>query len=358
MAKARRFCVRILVYEFMTGGGSLGDAVLPPLPASFSQEGAAMVTALAGDFAALDGVEVACLWDDRLAGGRLPGCRVRQVADARQERAAFAELARAADWTVVIAPECSGLLLDRCRRVQAAGGRLLGPRPDLVELAGDKQATADHLAAASIPVPAGIALGAGAAWPAGFPCPAVWKPRDGAGSQGIRFLAGLSSEGCGPGDAACHVFPTAGRLESFHPGLPASVSFLCGPRARIALPPCRQHLSRDGCFRYLGGSLPLEPALAERATRLAGRALATLAEPLGYLGVDLVLGDRPDGNDDVVMEINPRLTTSYVGLRAAACDNLAGAMLELAAGGTPTVSVSQRNVRFEAGGRVWCEPGH
>jgi predicted ATP-grasp superfamily ATP-dependent carboligase len=46
--------------------------------------------------------------------------------------------------------------------------------------------------------------------------------------------------------------------------------------------------------------------------------------------VDVILGDGPAG--DVVVEINPRLTTSYVGLRALAVDNLVAAMLRVAEG--------------------------
>ena len=47
----------------------------------------------------------------------------------------------------------------------------------------------------------------------------------------------------------------------------------------------------------------------------------------GYVGVDVVLGN--DGRDWAI-EINPRLTTSYVGLRALAGFNLAEAMLAVA----------------------------
>ena len=52
----------------------------------------------------------------------------------------------------------------------------------------------------------------------------------------------------------------------------------------------------------------------------------------GYVGIDLVLGSAEDGSADVVVEINPRLTTSYVGLRQLLKTNLAAAMIEAAAG--------------------------
>jgi predicted ATP-grasp superfamily ATP-dependent carboligase len=103
----------------------------------------------------------------------------------------------------------------------------------------------------------------------------------------------------------------------------------------ICLPACKQVLSDDGCFRYCGGQLPLPEPPDDRARRLALAAVRTLPKPQGYLGVDLVLGDDPQGHGDAIIEINPRLTTSYVGLRALARENLAGAMLAVARGQQP-----------------------
>jgi predicted ATP-grasp superfamily ATP-dependent carboligase len=47
----------------------------------------------------------------------------------------------------------------------------------------------------------------------------------------------------------------------------------------------------------------------------------------------MILGPRDDGRADRVLEVNPRLTTSFVGLAAAAPRSLVRAMLDLAAGG-------------------------
>jgi hypothetical protein len=118
------------------------------------------------------------------------------------------------------------------------------------------------------------------------------------------------------------------------------------------LPACRQRLSDDGTLRYLGGSLPLSVDLDCRARRLALRAVATLGDVCGYVGVDLVLGDDPDGAGDVVIEINPRLTTSYVGLRAATEQNLAVAMLAAIDGRPPALSFAGRAVQFDADGTI------
>src|SRR5262249_45038295 len=80
---------------------------------------------------------------------------------------------------------------------------------------------------------------------------------------------------------------------------------------------------------YRGGRLPLLPEFARRAEAIARQALAGIPGLCGYIGVDLVLGD--DGRDWAI-EINPRLTTSYLGLRVLAKTNLAAAILHIAAG--------------------------
>lgn len=335
--------MRILVYEFVTGGGwySTGDDAPPE---SLLIEGRAMLTALASDFAAIDGVHVDVMADERFDPPALPTAAIHCVTSAAQERALLGELSARADWSVIIAPEFDGHLLAHVRLVEHSRGRLLGPSSSIVGLASDKHLTAQHLAARGLATPTGIALCAHEALPRDFSYPAVLKPRDGAGSQGIRRIETL--------EPTPPPSPAGWRLEKFCPGMPASVAILGGPRGFVPLAPCRQHLSDDGRFVYCGGSLPLAAPLAERATRLATRATKTLATPIGYLGLDLVLGADPGGADDVVIEINPRLTTSYVGLRALARGNLAAAMLAVAVGEKVELSWHPWPIQFEATGRT------
>ena len=44
----------------------------------------------------------------------------------------------------------------------------------------------------------------------------------------------------------------------------------------------------------------------------------------------MILGPRDDGRDDRVLEVNPRLTTSFVGLAAAAPTSLVRKLLDRA----------------------------
>jgi tyramine---L-glutamate ligase len=339
--------VRIFAYEFVTGGGWYCHNSQPP-PHSLVSEGFAMLGALVADLSSMGGISVDVPRDIRYRDFQLPDCRLHEVHSAAEDEQAIARLSSAADWSVIIAPEFCGYLHARCRAVEQGGGRLLGPDSRLVALASDKHATAQLLKAQGVRVPEGIALAPGEPLPRDFEYPAVLKPRDGAGSQGIEWIDRADDRVNGA---------VPGRLETFCEGTPIGVAVLCGPRQIVPLTPCRQLLSGDGRFAYLGGELPLDAGLAERARRLAVQAIRTLEHPLGYVGVDLVLGNDTSGAADTVIEINPRLTTSYVGLRALLDGNLAAAMMAVAVGHSVELCWQSGPIQFEASGTVrFCSP--
>ncbi|HEY1858876.1 MAG TPA: ATP-grasp domain-containing protein [Gemmataceae bacterium] len=286
-----------------------------------------MLSAIVEDLGAIHGVEVSTLVAETTPSLRaLPRSIHVTFSTAKEERqeAAFRELARRADATLVIAPEFDALLFDRCRAVEESGGRLLGSSSEAVRATADKRALARHWIARGVPTPA--------TWPVGSESasyPAVLKPRFGAGSLATFQVAHADEIATCLMRGEQEGWREEMILQSYVRGQACSVAFLVGPAGCVALPPCRQHLSDDRRFRYFGGSLPLPSPLAERAVLLGRRALEHITGLRGYVGVDLVLGEALDGSDDVVIEINPRLTTSYVGLRALAESNLAEAMLRV-----------------------------
>ncbi len=311
------------VYEYITGGGLLhsGEGAASALLA----EGDAMLQAVASDFALLADSQVTVLRDHRLQPLCLRNVQAVTITTPGEHDRQFESRASSSDGVLVIAPEFDQALLSRVRQVERCGGKLLGPGSELVALAADKHLLAEHLAACGVAVPHGVTLAAGeqvdatAAMP-GFP--SILKPRYGAGSLGVRLL---ESE---------EVFEVIepSRWERFHVGMAASVSVLCGPGESVVLPAGEQLIRRHAgqpWLKYVGGQVPILPEFDQRAQRLATSVIRALPKPQGYLGIDLVLGEDPHGSQDVVIEINPRLTTSYLGLRQLVKNNLAQVWTDL-----------------------------
>lgn len=338
--------VRIFLYEYVTGGGCLsGDA---DLFHALLREGRAMVTALATDLARVDRCQVVMMRDAR-ATLEIPPEIEQVVVDSKDlEKGTFQRLARTCDASLIIAPESGGVLGDRLRQVEAVGGRLLCPSGPFVDIASDKLKTTHHLESAGILTPATIPI-AGREAPSTFRFPGVLKPRDGAGSQGVRKVAGPDElrreiEAVEPDQPQI--------LSLFCPGKAISVAVLNGLSATIYLPACRQRFEEEGQFEYLGGAFPLSPPLETRARRLAVQVVQAMPSTLGYFGIDMVLGEQVDGSEDRVIEINPRLTTSYLGLRVACRENLAEAWLALAKGERFALSFRRQPITFDADGSV------
>jgi len=254
---------------------------------------------------------------------------VTAVDDRTDIPARFDELAAKADATLVIAPETNDALGMWLDRIDAIGGVSLGSTATAARLCGDKLALAKHLGVVNIATPA-TQLFTGDA--SDFDFPVVIKPRDGAGCEqtflcrGEEDMAGLER-----GDRWI--------VQPFIAGLDVSASLIVhGAQVRGLL--CgEQRVSGDAAMQYRGGRLPLKGDLARRAATLAEDAVRWVPGLRGFVGVDMVLGETAE--DDRVIEINPRLTLSYVALRQACTDNLVAAMLD------PDAAVAWQDGRFE-----------
>jgi hypothetical protein len=332
--------MRVFVYEYTCAEPS---RIAP----SLHSEGWAMLSAIVEDFRCTPNVEVVTLLAPSVPD--MPLVQIHRIAGNSQ--GLFQELAGRSDYSLIIAPESGGILQERCRWVEEAGGRLLGPSADAVRLTADKLALGGHLHDRGVPTPPCRPVSG--ALPGLGDFPAVCKPRHGAGSQATYLLQGSADVAACPARAAAEGYHGELLLQPFIPGQPVSVAFLMGPRQVLPLAPAEQDLSTDGRFRYLGGRLPLRPDLAARAVALGHRALAGVPGLLGYVGVDLVLGAAADGSTDAVLEINPRLTTSYIGLRRLAWVNLAAVLLGIVQGKeTGRVEWRSTEVTFSSDGAV------
>ncbi|HEY2909348.1 MAG TPA: ATP-grasp domain-containing protein, partial [Gemmataceae bacterium] len=322
--------MRILVYELLMAMG-LGRDPSDPFH-SLYREGRAMADAVADDFRRIAGAQVA-LADERYLN-QLGEC----------------------DVCLVIAPDQE--LAELAPSIERAGIEMLNCTEAAIRIAANKLNTGRMWEAAGVPTPRAVTL-TSALGSADSPArltkyPAVCKPIHGTGSSclfviddnnGIEEVVRAADE---LGHGADSLL-----LQDWVPGQAASIAFLCGPSGLTPLIPAFQVLSDDGRCHYLGGELRIPANLAARAVKLGSRALACLPGLKGYVGVDLVFGSAADGSDDYAIEINPRLTTSYVGLRRVAQFNIAEAMLLAARGERlPEFSWKANRVRFSPDGTV------
>lgn len=336
--------MRIFIVEYVAGGGLAGQ----PLPPTLFVEAAAMLRAAVADFAALDGYHLITTRDPRLEAD-LPAGQVHTVRLGGFGDTVEACLA-ACDAALVIAPEPGGVLAGLIERVEGARVLNLGSSSAAVRVTADKLATIERLAAAGLPVPPTVEAATPAAAAAlGFPL--VLKPRDGAGCIGLRRVVEASGLEEAWGQATAESGGAALIAQPYVRGQHASVSLLCDGCDALGVSLNSQAIAEGERFEYRGGVVPLDHPLRVRALDVAVRACRAVPGLRGYVGVDLVLGA-----DATVIEINPRLTTAYTGLRRAIGANLAALLLRAARGELPGSVPFIARARFTAGGEVRVEP--
>lgn len=310
--------MKIFVFEYVTGGGYAGQA----LP-EFLADGELMWRALVDDLIAVPGVEVLTLRDARLATPQQPDLHcVSAAADILAQ--AYRRCVLAADAVWLIAPETGGILENLNRDVLAADKTLLGCRPEAVQIAASKSATAACLDAAGIAtVTTAISLDqlAGRS-----DRRVVVKPDDGVGCQDSLLFADTAAARAWQrqnGAVDCVFQP-------YLAGDALSLSLLCCAGRAQLLSVNRQHVSLEPGphgerFQFHGVSVNALPDPDDRYAALAAQVARAIPGLWGYVGVDLIAA--ADGLH--VLEVNPRVTASYAGLHAALNCNPAQRVLTL-----------------------------
>ena len=301
--------MRVFVSEYLVGGATSGSAV----SASMQREGLAMLQAVTEDIARMPGCSVVTTLESGFPLS--PNVEVIRVNHRDAERALFQQLLGEVDAALVIAPETEGVLAERCRQVAAANVTSWNCAVSAIQLCEDKLRLANHLTAVGIPTLSTMLVDLDQ--PASsITLPVVLKPRDGAGSC-LTFLV----ENCQQWEYADQSFRDAGAshkclYQPFIPGRALSVGVnisLDGNRIEC-LPVGEQRLSTDGRFQYLGGIIPANISTNARIAvqELVLATCRSIEGLAGYIGLDLLL---TEDESPVVVEINPRLTTSYIGYR-------------------------------------------
>ncbi len=291
------------------------------IPASLSEEGNAMLRAVVDDFHRIPGVTVSTILSADQRRSPLPaGCEIAWFSPSDSLEPLVGELADQAAVALIIAPEFDELLERFCLAAASRQAISLNCDPATLRLCADKAMLARHLTASHIPTIPTDRLSL-AEVPPKFP--SVVKPRYGAGSWLVRLVRQ-------PTDwpAIADEYRQAGLeellVQPWIPGRSLSCAALRPSSGRAEIfPVAEQTLSSNGTFQYQGGIVPahIESDASRRVQQLTEQALATLPGWSGYVGLDILVPED-HRQSPLIVEINPRLTTSYLGYRRLCRENL------------------------------------
>lgn len=286
--------MRLAILEYVFAGGTED----PELARRLAPEARQMVMALLEDSIAVAGLEPCVAVTPELADS-IPAAH-RVLAAPGESTVDFWRRATAdVDAVVPIAPESGQVLARMTADLEAAGRCVLGSSVSAVRVAGSKSRTATALRQAGVAVVP--------TWIIGDPLPGpggrwLLKPDDGVDCDGICML---------PGPPAA--IPDGQVLQPVLPGRPCSLCLLCTDDDVTVLSCNEQRISGDGeTFRYHGSRVAVGPVMAQQR-RLAEAIHEAIPGLYGLVGVDFLDAD----GDLTVVEVNPRPTTSFAGLRAA-----------------------------------------
>lgn len=364
----------ILVFEYLLADPTAWKSAAE----SMRHEAAAMLTAIVEDIAALGDVCPMVLMSSAAAdafcsSGRLASRTQIVVSDSGPSVWLQAPSCDPSvfDATLVIAPESGLVLASLLRQLQSGAWqqtRSLNVSWTMAEMFSDKyqtcrwlqeqkistpptktlsQAGADRLCASSLSVCEDGTDGLPNSWELG-----ILKPRDGVGSDAI-FLVSMDDAQFSGWPISCSI-DDRWVLQPFLPGIACSVGLIGGGSLHptLILPAGQQQILREGrILHYSGGLIPCSAQLMPAVMEVSRRLVAAIGAFSGYVGADVVV-TCDDQNAFVahVIEINPRLCTSYAGYRAIAERNLADAILQRSA--DQSVGWKPVQVQFDSAGNV------
>ena len=301
--------MKLFVYEHITSGALINE----PLPPSLAREGNDMLQAIIDDFLQLSSIELVILRDKRLEKLNNHEKFHCQTVDSEHD---FQQLYRTAvetaDFVLAIAPETDETLTTIQEDILNSGTVLLGCQPDSTRLCSDKYSCYQTLHDSNIKT---IHTLLASDWIKNqFDSPAyIIKPRDGAGCLDTLFLADKTRLSQWLADHTDNLSQQL--IQPYTIGQAISLSILYSESDSVILAINQQHINNDNGLIHFDGCTVNGVKETEftfsQAHHIAEQLRQTIKGLWGFVGIDLILDDNGEAT---IVDINPRLTTSYIGL--------------------------------------------
>ena len=320
--------MKLLVYEYITGGGLAGQAI----PASLAAEGRMMLMALLNELQDMPGLQLLLPLDQRSTGMPIsPQIQVFPIKHVDEMQNQLPDLINQADLVWPIAPESHGVLTAIARQVTHQQKTLLLSAPETVDLCSDKLATYQKLKQHALPVVETSTLAEHTEPPY---TSSLIKLRDGEGCDGNQIVS--------TPDQWAIVLQNLDNARDYivQPLLEGQTLSLSGlfKHGQSWLLSCnQQHMNtKNQQFQLAACSVNVHQGAHQGYQKLLDRVATAFPGLWGYIGIDLI--ETAEGPQ--ILEINPRLTTSYVGIRRATGVNVAEQVLALLQG-KPSIQFTQ-----------------
>ncbi len=322
--------MRLLVYEHVSGGGFADELI----PANVLSEGFGMLRTLIADFEAA-GHSVTTTLDSRIARLNPPigaDCIV-PVFSAKEAQANIRKISEQADAAYVIAPETDGVLRSLVEVVEKTGIASLNCPASAIEKVSDKTVFYALMRKLGLPLPEALMFSVAddlkeirKAVRGSLNSPMIFKPSNGVSCCGLSVVRN-EDQVAGAVDKIKRQSSSKHFLvQELIIGAAASVSLISTGGDAVPISLNRQDVTietPEACSRYSGGAVPFDHSLKSEAFAVAEKIAKSFPDLRGYLGVDFILTK----DEAVAIEVNPRLTTSYVGLSSVANFNPAQAII-------------------------------
>jgi predicted ATP-grasp superfamily ATP-dependent carboligase len=322
--------LKLLIYEYVSGGGFAEK----PMPSSILSEGFSMLRTLISDFKAA-GHSVTTVLDSRLAALNPPveaDCIV-PASSFQEAEAAIQKISGAADAAYIVAPESNQVLQSLVASIEQAGVSSLNCGASVIGSVSDKATLLGRVKEMELPTPATIivsALGGTAeikqTISGRLDFPLILKPVDGVGCGGLSVVRNVHQVDSAVAKAINESSSKYFMAQELIRGIAVSVSLLSTGSEALPISLNKQDVSLmtpESTSTYNGGQVPFSSPLKREAFATAQTVVKSFRGLRGYVGVDLVLTEK----GPVVIEVNPRLTTSYVGVRKIVAFNHAQAII-------------------------------
>lgn len=320
--------MKLFLYEHITSGALIEQ----PLPTSLASEGDAMLLAVLADSLALAGHSITIMRDTRLAEPQLTeinstfNCHlISTQADYNQ---LWSTCIEQNDAILIIAPETANCLLHLQQYAIDQGKVVLGCSVQAIALTGNKMACHDRLLQADINTAYSCVADNWSKQKFVSDSGYIIKPIDGAGcldtlffetaNQLEHYLAQLS-----PQTLAKTL------IQPYLKGDNISLSLLLSNDDVMVLAVNKQQIQRQEQSLKLTACIvngyQSDTFSLTEAKQLAMQIKAAIPGLYGFVGVDLIITD----DAAVVIDINPRLTSSYIGLHASLGSNPMALLIKL-----------------------------